>query len=244
LIRVLKNPKTRDISLDYLEIGSLGDEDLSAASMTMAAPEVQEAVQREFILRARRAPTTPDFSLDELGGDRHLEIVAHCVVNALFLSRQVRPRTVVQLVMDGPAAPPKTVRLESDSLGSLDGLDERSIWRLLQRALAAGRGLGLGEEVEVAAGVFVAKQSFEQLVRDRCAAGPLYYLRPGGTDIRALELAVPARFVFTDHLAMPRKSDRFLERLGARPLSVGPSMLFASQCIAVVHNELDRLEWG
>jgi tRNA (pseudouridine54-N1)-methyltransferase len=195
---------------------------------------------REFILRARRGPTTPDFSLDEPGGDRHLEVVAHCIVNALFCARQIRTQTVAQLVMDGPAAPPKCVRLESDRLGSLDGLDERSIWRMLQRVLAAGRRLALGEEVEAEAGAFVAKRSFEQLVRDRCAAGPLYYLRPDGTDIRALELDGPARFVFTDHLAMPRKTDRFLERLGARPLSVGPRMLFASQCIAVVNNELDR----
>ena len=195
---------------------------------------------REFILRARKGPTTPDFSLDELGGDRRLEVIAHCVVNALFCAQQIRSQAVVQLVMDGPAAPPKCVRLESDRLGSLDGLDERSIWRMLQRVLAAGRRLALGEEVEAEAGVFVAKQSFEQLARDRCAAGPLYYLRPDGADIRSLELVEPARFVFTDHLAMPRKTDRFLERLGARPLSVGPRMLFASQCIAVVNNELDR----
>ncbi len=195
---------------------------------------------REFILRARKGPTTPDFSLDRLGGDRHLEVIAHCIVNALFCAQQIRSQTVVQLVMDGPAAPPKCVRLESDGLGSLDGLDERSIWRMLQRVLAAGRQLALGEEVEAEAGAFVAKQSFEQLVRDRCATGPLYYLRPDGADIRTLELSRPARFVFTDHLAMPRKTDRFLERLGARPLSVGPKMLFASQCIAVGNNELDR----
>ena len=75
---------------------------------------------REFILRARKGPTTPDFSLDELGGDRHLEVVAHCIVNALFCARRIRPQTVVQLVMDGPAAPPKCVRLESDRLGSLE----------------------------------------------------------------------------------------------------------------------------
>ena len=46
--------------------------------------------------------------------------------------------------------------------------------------------------------------------------------------------------VFTDHLTMPKKTDRFLSRLGAKPISVGPKMLLATQCIVLVHNELDR----
>ena len=61
-----------------------------------------------------------------------------------------------------------------------------------------------------------------------------------GTDIRDVEFPADAAFVFSDHLGMPKKADRFLARLGAEPLSVGPKMLFASQCIALVHNELDR----
>ena len=199
------------------------------------------SAMREFILRVRKGPTTPDFSLtEELGRGRHLEVVAHFLVNALFLSRQFRAQTVVHLVLDGPAAPPKTVRFESSGLGSLEGLDERSLWRVLQEALTVGRRLGRDQELVAKPGIYVAKQSFEALVRDRCAAGPLYYLRPDGADIRTLPLVSPACFLFTDHLAMPRKTDRFLERLGVLPLSVGPRMLFASQCIAVVHNELDR----
>ena len=39
-----------------------------------------------------------------------------------------------------------------------------------------------------------------------------------------------------------KKTDKFLLRLGAEPISVGPKMLFASQCITLVHNELDRLD--
>ncbi|MYK52327.1 MAG: tRNA (pseudouridine(54)-N(1))-methyltransferase TrmY, partial [Gemmatimonadetes bacterium] len=39
---------------------------------------------RNFILRARKGPTTPDFSLDDLSRVGRLEIVAHCLANALF----------------------------------------------------------------------------------------------------------------------------------------------------------------
>ncbi|NKB68498.1 MAG: tRNA (pseudouridine(54)-N(1))-methyltransferase TrmY [Candidatus Latescibacteria bacterium] len=195
---------------------------------------------REFILRARKAPSTPDFDLADLSRSGHMEIVAHCLVDSLFYSRRIRDQTVFHLVLEGPAAPPKYVRFESDALGSLGGLDDRAVCSVIQQALEVGRRLGREQEREAAAGVFVAKRSFESLVRAQCAKGPLFYLQPKGTDIRAAELAEPASFVFTDHLSMPSKSDRYLERLGARPLSVGPRTLLASQCIVLVHNELDR----
>jgi tRNA (pseudouridine54-N1)-methyltransferase len=199
---------------------------------------------REFILRARRGPSTPDFSLDDLPRAGHLEIVAHCLANALFTSNQLRRGVVVEVVLEGPSAPPKTVRFESDSLGSLEGFDERSLCRALQRALQAGRRLATGEEAQVVGGVWVGKNSFERLVRQRCQSGPVYYLQRKGEDLRQVAFRLPSTFAFTDHLAMPKGTDRLLARLGARPLSVGPKSLFASQCIVLVHNELDRLGLG
>ena len=64
---------------------------------------------REFILRARKGPTTPDFSLDRLDRHGRLEVVAHCVSNALFYSGQIRPDVTLHIVLDGPADPPKTM---------------------------------------------------------------------------------------------------------------------------------------
>jgi tRNA (pseudouridine54-N1)-methyltransferase len=195
---------------------------------------------REFILRARKGPTTPEFPLAAENRPGFLEVVSHCVVNTLFTAGKIRPDTVMQIVLDGPSAPPKTVRLESDNLCSLGGYDEVSILGVIQRALREGRSLALEAEIQVDDGLFVAKRSFEKLVRDRAASGTLYYLQPSGTDVRDEPFNLPASFVFTDHLSMPKKSDKFLERLGARPLSVGPKSLFASQCVVLVHNELDR----
>ena len=197
-------------------------------------------VMREFILRARKGPSTADFSLDDIGRFGFMEIVAHCICNALFYAKQIRPQTAVHVVLEGPAAPPKIVRLESDELCSLGGFDERSIWSTLQRALRQGRHLELDQEVQVDDGLYVAKRSFERLVRERTERETLYYLQPRGADIRQVELGTSATFVFTDHLSMPKKSDRFMERLGAQPVGVGPKMLFASQCVVLVHNEMDR----
>ena len=195
---------------------------------------------RDFILRARKGPSTPDFSSDDLPGAGHLEIVCHCIANALFYSLQLRDDVRVHIALDGPAAPPKIVRIESDGLGSLDGFDERALAAVLSRALADGRSLDLDEEVQSKPGVFVAKRSFESLVRQQRESGDVYLLQKRGTDVREVAFAERSTFVFSDHLSMPKKADKFLLRLGARALSVGPKMLFASQCITLVHNELDR----
>ena len=195
---------------------------------------------RDFILRARKGPSTPDFSSDDLPGAGHLEIVCHCIANALFYSLQLRDDVRIHIALDGPAAPPKIVRIESDGLGSLDGFDERALVSVLSRALADGRGLDLDEEVQSRPGVFIAKRSFESLVRQQSESGDVYLLQKRGADVREVAFSERSTFVFSDHLSMPKKADRFLLRLGARALSVGPKMLFASQCITLVHNELDR----
>ena len=195
---------------------------------------------REFILRARKGPSTGNFSFDDLGNAGHLEIVAHCIANALFYSKHIRPQTIAHIVLDGPSDPPKTVRFESDALPYLGGFDERTLCRALARALDAGRGLALNEERQADSGLFFAKKAFETLVKEKAATGPLYYLQKKGTDVRAIAFPPNATFVFTDHLAMPKKTDKYLHRLGAQPIGVGPKMLFASHCIILVHNELDR----
>jgi len=113
---------------------------------------------------------------------------------------------------------------------------------VLREALKAGEGLLLHQERESRRGVFVAKRSFESLVRQQAATGPMFVLQKRARDIRELEFSNTSTFVFSDHLSMPKKTDKFLLRLGAEPISVGPKMLFASQCITLVHNELDRLD--
>jgi tRNA (pseudouridine54-N1)-methyltransferase len=43
-------------------------------------------------------------------------------------------------------------------------------------------------------------------------------------------------------MPMPKKSFGTLERLGAEEISLGSTMLFASQCVLLLHNELDYRE--
>jgi tRNA (pseudouridine54-N1)-methyltransferase len=46
-------------------------------------------------------------------------------------------------------------------------------------------------------------------------------------------------FLLTDHIPMPKKTFGILDRLGATRLSLGPRMLFASQCVVLIHHALD-----
>ena len=196
---------------------------------------------REFILRARKAPTAATFTLDNLPAAGHMEVVASCISNAIFFSNQIREATTVNVVMEGGPEPPRTLSVDSSRLGSLDGFDERSIAKMIQHALETGRGLDLREERSAGSGIMIAKTAFEHLVQER-PAEKLFYLSKKGTDIRDLPLPADPTFVFTDYLSMPKKSEKYLNRLGATPVRLGPRTLFASHCIVLVHNELDRRE--
>ncbi|NMV94424.1 tRNA (pseudouridine(54)-N(1))-methyltransferase TrmY, partial [Vibrio cholerae] len=51
-------------------------------------------------------------------------------------------------------------------------------------------------------------------------------------------------FILTDHIPMPKKSGNSMKRLGVEKISLGPKMLFASQCVTLIHNEIDHQEAG
>jgi tRNA (pseudouridine54-N1)-methyltransferase len=47
-------------------------------------------------------------------------------------------------------------------------------------------------------------------------------------------------FLLTDPIPMPKKIIPSLERLGAKKITPGSTKLFASQCVVLIHHELDR----
>ena len=47
-------------------------------------------------------------------------------------------------------------------------------------------------------------------------------------------------FLLTDHIPMPKKIFPSLERMGAKKLTLGSTMLFASQCVVLIHHALDQ----
>jgi tRNA (pseudouridine54-N1)-methyltransferase len=197
-------------------------------------------LQRNFIVRARRGPTGPGFSPDALPEANHLEAVTQAVLSALFRATTHRADTAIHVVLEGAPDPPRTLRFGGDDLGSLVGLDERSIAEATREALRASVGIGNDEERTSSHGVVITRTSFDSLIKQACELDGFYYLHRRGEDIRDVVPQTPAVFVLSDHLAMPKKSEHYMKRLGATPLSVGPKLLFAAQCIVLIHNELDR----
>ena len=67
-----------------------------------------------------------------------------------------------------------------------------------------------------------------------------YVMDRKGTPIRDEAFGDNPCFLLTDHIPMPKKSFNSLERLGAKKITLGPRMLFASQCVVLIQHELDQ----
>ena len=100
--------------------------------------------------------------------------------------------------------------------------------------------MGKEQAKAVESGISVRTQSFEKLVKELAEDGhQLYMMDPKGESIRELTFAEKPCFLLTDHIPMPKKSFNSLKRLGTEKISLGPTMLFASQCVVLINNELD-----
>ena len=195
---------------------------------------------RTFVLRARAAPTDSRKLLASVGGEAHTEILAHTLMNAIFVAQSHRPGVVVYLVLESTADFSRTIRFEADAMHAIGGFDERALLDKVARALDASQGMGKEQERPVESGVSVRTLSFERLVQELAADHALFVMDRKGTPIREQAFAGNPCFLLTDHIPMPKKAFNGLERLGARKITLGPTMLFASQCVVLIHHELDQ----
>ncbi len=194
----------------------------------------------EFIVRARGAPADPDRFADALGSGAGLEYLAAIISNALFVSKDHRRDARVTLVLEKSTDFSRALTFSGDSLGSLRSLHEKAMLGAIIDALQSGRGLRKDESCNDDRGVVVSATSFEHLVKERTQTGAVYLLDRDGEDIRSADLKPAPVFVMTDHTPMPKKTYRSMDRQGVIKLSLGSRTLHASQCITLVHNELDR----
>lgn len=195
---------------------------------------------RTFVLRARAAPTDSQKLLASVGKDAHAEILAHTLMNAIFVAQSHRPDVTVYLVLESTIDFSRTIRFDANAMHDIRGFDEQSLLGKVAKALDASRGMGKDETRPVESGVTVRTVSFERLVQELADDHQLYVMDRKGTPIREQEFQGNPCFLLTDHIPMPKKSFHSLERLGATKISLGSTMLFASQCVVVIHHELDH----
>ncbi len=196
---------------------------------------------RTFVVRARAAPVDSRQLLAGVGEEAHTEILAHTLMNAFFVAQSHRQDVVVHLVLERTRDFSRTITFDSNEIGSLGGFHEAALMRQIAAALDVSVGMKKESQRSVAAGITVRTLSFEKLVQELATRCELFVMDKKGSPIEKQTFSGHPCFVLTDHIPMPRKSLNSLRRLDAHELSLGASMLFASQCIVLIHNHLDRL---
>ncbi len=194
---------------------------------------------RAFVLRARAASTDSRQLLAGVGQGSHSEVLAHTLMNAIFVAQSHRDDVVVFLVLESTRDYSRTIRFDASNIANIGGFHEQALLNKVATALDASAGMGKEQERQVESGISVRTISFEKLVQELATDFQLYMMEKKGTPIRERQFEDNACFLLTDHIPMPKKSFNSLKRLGAQHISLGPKMLFASQCVVLIHNELD-----
>lgn len=195
---------------------------------------------RTFVLRARAAPTDSETLLASVGQQAHTEILAHTLMNAMFVAQSHRPDVTVYLVLESTRDFSRTIQFDANAMQQVGGFDERALLAKVATALDTSRGMGKDEKRPVEAGISVQTVSFERLVQSLAEDHQLFMMDRKGASIRKQTFAGNPCFLLTDHIPMPKNTFHTLERLGAKKITLGSRMLFASQCVVVIHYELDQ----
>ena len=195
---------------------------------------------RTFVLRARAAPTDSKKLLASIGGEAHTEILAHTLMNAIFVAQSHRADVVVYLVLESTADFSRTIRFEANAMHDIGGFDERALLGKVAKALDASSGMAKEETRPVESCVTVRTAAFERLVQELAEDDQLFVMDRKGTSIREQAFDGSPCFLLTDHIPMPKNTFRTLERLGAKKITLGSKMLFASQCVVLIHHEMDQ----
>ena len=195
---------------------------------------------RTFVLRARAAPTDSRKLLAAVGQEAHTEILAHTLMNAIFVAQSHRPEVTVYLVLESTPDFSRTIRFDADAMHDFGGFNEQALLGKVATALDASAGMGKEETRAVESGVTVRTVSFERLVQELAEDHQLFAMDPKGKPIREQVFQGKPCFLLTDHIPMPKKTFHTLERLGAIRITLGSTMLFASQCVVLIHHELDQ----
>ncbi len=190
---------------------------------------------RQFVVLGHDAPTSPEFSLDDIaGGAGRLDVLARCVNSAFFLSHGIRDDVRLFLVHSDEL----TIRLEASELKYVNP-DERNIASILRGAIEE-RSEAVGHmEVQATPGVYVSKRGFEPVLDEVAQTGTIVQLHEDGDPIVDVDPPTNPAFVLSDHHDFADwEADLIAENADHR-VRVGPELLHADHTITVAHNYLD-----
>jgi len=190
---------------------------------------------RQFVIVGHDAPTTPDFSLDDLAGAAgRLDVLCRCVSAAFFLSHDIREDVRVHLVLGDEY----TITVDGGTVRRLNP-DERSTAALLRKALAE-REEAIGHiPVETSPGVSLTRRGFAGTLDDVAGDGTVIQLHEDGDPVVDAEPPTDPVFVLSDHRDFTDEEAAVLADTVDRRVALGPHPLHANHAITVAHNFLD-----
>ncbi len=190
---------------------------------------------RQFIVHGHDAPTTGDFSLDDLAGAAgRLDVLCRCVNSAFFLSHDIREDVRVHLVLSDAF----TVRFEGSELRRLNP-DERSTAALVRKALERTEEAIGHMPVESTPGVSLRRMGFEETLRAAADGSAVVQLHEEGDPVVDVEPPTDPLFVLSDHHDFTDEEETLLADLADERVRLGPELLHADHAITVAHNYLD-----
>ena len=192
---------------------------------------------REFIYYSKSAVTSGNYIGEDLMKAGRIDIECNVIISTFFLSHDIRKDVKLHLIFDGPPTPPVHILLEYDkempiSKKDVAGLLKRALFKVPKEK---------GKIVEAFPGGFVEKKSFEALVNELNEKGQnIFLLDEDGGDIRKMKFKGNEIFILGDQDGFPSEKRHLLKRIDK--ISVSPKILFASQVLTIVQNEIDRQE--
>ena len=195
---------------------------------------------RQFVVIGHDAPTTPDFSLDDLPGSAgRLDVLCRCVNSAFFLSHALREAVRVHLVMNDEY----TVLFEGSDLRRLNP-DERSTAALIRGALE-DREEAIGPRpYETSPGVSIARRNVAATLETVADEGTLVQLHEDGEPAGTVDPPADPVFVLSDHHDFAPSETDLLADLADQQLRLGPEALHADHAVVVAHHWLDTGGWA
>ncbi|MEK6881306.1 MAG: hypothetical protein AABY22_16915, partial [Nanoarchaeota archaeon] len=114
---------------------------------------------REFIYYSRTAPTSGNFSLDDLQKAGRIDIAIHVIIATFFLSHKIRNDARLHLVFSGPPNTPRHIEM-APVLEGETGIDKiylakKDVSSILKKILYKYKD---GEKREVFPGYWIEKK--------------------------------------------------------------------------------------
>jgi tRNA (pseudouridine54-N1)-methyltransferase len=197
---------------------------------------------RDFVYYSKTGVTAGNLIKDDLMKAGRMDIACQFIIQSFFVSREMRNDTKVHLILMGPPDSPKHLELfPGKNLGGIEediDISKKDVAGLIKRMLYKYKK---GEKIEVGSGYSVEKKSFVKLMEEFNEAGKeIYILDKRGEDIRDVEMGEDVVFVVGDHDGVPKDEMKWAKHVPMKKIKVSPKMLFASQVVTLVHNEIDR----